>query len=144
MTRWRFVAGLALSTWPGVSAAEVMDKETVPWNPVRLLATLVAVGLCALLTAWAARIRSRAWKLAPPLVAGALAAVWASAAALDDFYSVDVGPAIRAELPAAQVTAYAIVLPMEAIAPMAIVCVLSIRVFSKRSRSAAPPSSPTR
>ncbi len=134
--RWTTRAGLGLSTWPTAAAAEVMDKETVPWSPGRLFAATAALGICVLLMVWAQRIRDRRRRWALALLAGTLAVLWASAGAFDDFYSADVGPAMRRELSAAQANAYAILLPIESAAPA--VAVFLLTVFLPKARGAKP------
>src|SRR5262245_18650818 len=73
-----------------------MDKEAVPWSTARLLATVLAIGICAGLTELARRGRS-AWRWPPIILATAVAFAWASAGAFDDFLSPDAGPAMRLE-----------------------------------------------
>ena len=103
-------------TWPSVAVAEVMDKETVPWSPTRLLATVLAIGIGAALMGLARQWRG-AWRWAAILLATTIALAWAIAGALDDFLSPDVGPAMRLEL-GRLANAYAVVLFLEHAAPI--------------------------
>ncbi|MCP3137064.1 hypothetical protein [Pyxidicoccus xibeiensis] len=96
---------------PLAAGAEVMDKETPPWEPLPMLGTLGVVALCFFL----GRSPRRIWLLPALLVA----AFWAFVRFNDDFYSSDVGPAIRTELPEAAVAAYEWLLPVQALLPTA-------------------------
>jgi hypothetical protein len=126
-SRTRLAAtGGALATWPAVALAEVLDKEAVPWSPSRVLSTLLAIGICVLLMVWARRLQS-SWRWALVLAATGLALFWAAAAAFDDFYSADVGPAMRAEL-GDLAKMYAALLPLESAAPILAVVTLGFRL----------------
>lgn len=63
---------------PLVSQAEVMDKETPPWEPLPMLVTFGAAALCFFLARHPARTR-----LLPALL---VAAFWAFVRFNDDFY----------------------------------------------------------
>jgi hypothetical protein len=131
-TRRRMAVGVGLAGWPSVATAEVMDKETVPWSPLRLLAVVAVLGVCVLLMVWAGHIRSRLWRWAPVLVAATLAVLWGDVGTSDDWYSADVGPAMRAELPRHQAQAYAVLLPIETVAPSLAVVLLVL--FLRRAQ----------
>lgn len=102
--------------WPAHAHCEVMDKEFVPWSPVRLIATLLAIGSCALLTRLGFRSKSKSGWLAV-VAAIVLGTLWATLNGFDDFYSSDVGPVMRVEL-GSLAALYAVLLPLEAAAPL--------------------------
>jgi hypothetical protein len=107
--RWT-AAALALLL-PLTSHAEVMDKETPPWEPLPILVTLGAATLCFFLAR-----QPRRTLLLPALV---VAVLWAVLRFNDDLYSADVGPAIRTELSGAAFLAYEWLLPIQALLPAA-------------------------
>lgn len=112
----RAAIGTVLVTWPGAVLAEVMDKETAPWSPVRLTATVVVSAVCLVLTGWARRTRGASTCVA--IVAAMwLALIWGTATGFDDFFSSDVGPAMHVELgPRSGV--YGTLLVLESVAPL--------------------------
>ncbi len=99
-------------TFPGLALAEVMDKETPPWEPLHLVLTAIATGACVLL-AWRPRWTST-------LGATVLAAAWAWLRLQDDLYDPYVGPAIRSELSATAFEAYRWLVPLQAMLPAVI------------------------
>ena len=137
-SRLLLAVGCASMTWSSVGLAEVMDKEAVPWSPARLLSTLLATGICALLMGLArARRSSRRWALI--IIATTIAIAWAVAGAFDDFYSPEVGPAMRAEL-GRRAAAYPVALLLESAAPiLAVVALASGSLTSSRTRDVGPP-----
>ncbi len=107
---WRGTVGAALTALPTAAHAEVMDKVTPPWGAAPVLMTVVVVALCLLLvsrTRWPAM-----------LAAGVLAALWAALWLGDDLLDDPfIGPAIRMELSATEVTAYRWLLHIQAFLP---------------------------
>jgi hypothetical protein len=77
-------------------------------------------------------------------MAGALAVVWAIAGAVDDFYTADVGPGMRAELSAIQSNAYAILLLIESAAPVVAVLLLTLVLLKTRGENITPRESSAR
>ena len=126
--------GCASTTLPSVALAEVMDKETVPWSPARLLACALVVGICAGLMGLARQWRG-AWRWPAVLLAAAIAVAWAIAGAFDDFLSSDVGPAMRLEL-GRLANAYAVVLFLEHAAPILVAVALALRTLRRNERRA--------
>lgn len=107
---------------------EVLDKELVPWDGARLAATFLMLATCAGLAAWAGRARGvRRWAVL--VVAVCLAAGWGSLALGDDYFSPDVGPALRTEAPR-----YGAGLWIEACAPAAGIAAALFLVRGRRGR----------
>ena len=122
--------------YPDQALREVMDKDLVRWSPASLTATLLASGVCALLTRSGFRSESMSGRIAV-LAAIALGALWATFAGFDDFYSSDVGPVMRLEL-GSLATLHAILTPLQAAAPL-----LSVLVALRtrpQSSSRSPPA----
>jgi hypothetical protein len=122
------VIGTAIG-WPSVAVAEVMDKETVPWSPMRVLATLLVTSICAALMRLAQRRGSRR-RGALVTTAATLGLAWAIAGAFDDFHSLDVGREMRDEL-GCLAAAYEGGLLLESAAP--ILVVLAVRLGGLRA-----------
>ena len=119
--------------WPAPALAEVMDKETAPWSPTRLMAALIVSAMCVVLRG--RRTRGAASWVALVAAMG-LAVAWATAGACDDFFSSDVGPAMRHELGRASI-AYGAVLLLESAAPLVAVLLASGRRSQPSSRGSA-------
>lgn len=120
---------IAIALAPTAAFAEVMDKESVPWEPGRLLVLAVITLVCVVL----------AWRPGPAraVLALALAAAWCVAKLrLDDFYDPYVGPAMRSELSPREAHAYQVLLSVEALVPaLAVVVLLAVRrLRSSRQR----------
>jgi len=130
--RLALALGFAATTLPSVALAEVMDKETVPWNLARLLACVLVVGICAGLMGLGRRARG-AWRWPAILLAAAIAVAWAVTGAFDDFLRPDIGPAMRLEL-GRFATAYVVVLLLEHAAPILVVVALGMRTRSREGR----------
>jgi hypothetical protein len=102
--------------WPGPALAEVMDKEIAPWTLTRLTTTLLASLLCVLLMGWSRRGRGVLSGVAV-VAAIVLAVTWATTAVFDDFFSPDVGPAMRVELGRGS-GSYGALLVLDSVAPL--------------------------
>ena len=135
--RLPLTVGCVSAIWARVASAEVMDKETPPWSPLRLLTTALVTGLCVVLTALSGRRSRGAWNRLVGLAAAALAITWAVAGTFDDFLSADVGPAMRQELGALAIW-YALALFVASAAPVIVVGVIGRRSFLRRGRDGLP------
>ena len=113
-----------------------MDKEIVPWSPARLLACALAPGICAGLIGLGRRARG-AWRGVAILFSTAIALVWASAGAVDDFFSPDVGPGMRREL-GTIAHWYGMALLLESAIPMVVVVTLLDVRTEKRKQVQRP------
>lgn len=115
------VSAITFALAPTTALAEVMDKESVPWETGRLLVVAVVTLACA--------VAARRPGLSRAVLALALAAAWCFAKLrLDDFYDPYVGPAMRSELSPHEARAYQVLLPVEALMPaVAILVLLAVR-----------------
>jgi hypothetical protein len=116
---------------PSAALAEVMDKVSAPWEPKRLVPLAVVTAICA--------VAARRSGLARTLVALVLAVTWAAAAfAFEDLFDPYVGPAIRTELSAAEVTAYRVLAPVEALIPLVVAAALVVTRMRRGTVPTAP------
>lgn len=125
-------AALVALLIPATAAAEVLDKVTQrPWDTGPIAMTAILTALCAAM-AWSPWPRLRA-------LAVGLAVAWAALRiGTDEWFSADLGPALRAELPAGPVSAWwPRTVALQAAVPLLVSIALSI-VRARRASSSRP------
>lgn len=113
------LAALIALLLPASAAAEVLDKITQrPWDGGPIALTAFVTALCAAM-AWSPWTRLRA-------AAVGLAILWACfRIGVDEWFSVDLGPALRAELPPGPTFAWwPRVVILQAVIPLLVASVL--------------------
>ncbi|MDC3954395.1 hypothetical protein [Polyangium jinanense] len=129
----RWAACLPVLALPRVARAEVLDKVAPPWEPFVLGCTLVALAVTVALA-----LSGKKTLRAAGFVVALLWAVYRIGT--DEWFSEDVGPHIRVDLPAGEARVWLGTIVLEGLVPLVAVLVIGAVTTSRYQRPDRPRS----